>query len=88
MLDHIKDKWHHRKWSLYLFYDGVLIKKVKIDENTIIKEQVLNIRVHGHKSLFGKNNITLMVRPTRILKNDLDKKRTYWGVVFEKGVDV
>lgn len=88
MLEKLKDKWTHRRWSLYLFYDGILIKKVKITEDTIIKEQVLNINVHGHKNLFGKNNITLMVRPVKLLKTELDKKRTYWGVIFEKGVDV
>lgn len=88
MLEKLKDKWLHRKWNLYLFYDGVLIKKVKITEDTKVKELVLNIRVHGYKNLFGKNNITLMVRPVRILKTDVDKKSTYWGVIFEKGVDV
>ena len=88
MLDKLKDKWLHRKWKLYLYYDGVLIKKLRIDENTIIKEQALNIRVHGHKNLFGKNNITIMVRPIKLLKTDVDKKSTYWGVGFEKGVDV
>ena len=88
MLDKLKDKWLHRKWKLYLYYDGVLIKKLRIDENTIIKEQALNIRVHGYKNLFGKNNITIMVRPIKLLKTDVDKKSTYWGVGFEKGVDV
>jgi len=29
-----------------------------------------------------------MVRPTRLLKTDEKKKKTYWGVCFEKGVDV
>ena len=86
MLEKLKDKC--TKWKLYLYYDGVLIKKLRIDENTIIKEQVLNIRVHGHKNLFGKNNITLMVRPIKLLKTDVDKRSTYWGVGFEKGVDV
>ena len=88
MLDKLKDKWLHKKWKLYLFYDGVLIKRIKVDENTIINEQVLNIRVHGHKNLFGKNNITLMVRPLKLLRTDVDTKCTYWGVGFEKGVDV
>lgn len=88
MLDKIKDKWTHRKWTLHLFYDGVEIKKIKISEDTIIKDQVLNIRVHGHKTLFGENNITLMVRPIKLLKTDERRKRTYWGVGFEKGVDV
>lgn len=76
------------KWKLYLFYNGCLIKKVNIDETTIVKDLVLDITVIGHKALFGKNIITLMVRPTKLLKTDIDSKRTYWGVVFEKGVEV
>lgn len=88
MLDKIKDKLLKGKWELYLFYDGYLIKKVRIDPNTEIAKEVLYIKVHGHKALFGKNNITLMVRPIRLLKTEVDKKRTYWGVVFEKGVEI
>lgn len=76
------------KWKLYLFYNGCLIKKVNIDETTIVKDLVLDITVIGHKALFGKNIITLMVKPTKLLKTDLDKRKTYWGVVFEKGVEV
>ena len=77
-----------KKWTLYLFYDGYLIKKVKIDPDEEITKKVLLIKVHGFKNLFGKNNITLMVRPIRLLKTDDVKKRTYWGVGFEKGVDI
>lgn len=88
MLEKIKNSINHRRWILYLYYDGVQIKKIKIDENTEIVKQVLNIRVHGHKDLFGKNNITLMVRPVKLLKTDEKEKKTYWGVCFEKGVDV
>ena len=87
MLDKLKDKWLH-KWNLYLYYDGVQIKKLRIYDDVKPQELVLNIRVHGHKNLFGKNNITLMVRPTKLLKTDVERKCTYWGVVFEKGVDV
>lgn len=89
MLLKLKDKWFQKKWVLYLFYDGYLIKKIKLkDIDAEINKQVLDIKVHGMKHLFGKNNITLMVRPQRLLKTDVDKKRTYWGVVFEKGVDI
>ena len=77
-------------WTLFLFYDGILIKKVKmpIDSSTQINKQVLFIKVYGHRKLFGKNIITLMVRPKRLLKTEEEKRRTYWGVVFEKGVEV
>lgn len=78
----------NRRWKLYLFYNGCLVKKIWIDETTSIKDLVLDITVIGHKALFGKNIITLMVRPTKLLKTDIDSKKTYWGVVFEKGVDI
>lgn len=83
MFGKIKDKW-----ELYLFYDGYLIKKIKIEPDIEITKQVYLIKVHGFKNLFGKNNITLMVKPIRLLKTDVDKKRTYWGVKFEEGVNV
>ena len=87
MFEKIKNKLLNNKWTLYLFFDGYLIKKVKIDPNIEITKQVLLIKVHGFKTLFGKNNIALMVRPIRLLKTDVDKRKTYWGVGFEKGVD-
>ena len=76
------------KWTLYLFYDGVMIKKLKINENEEITKQVYYIKVIGHKHLFGKNIINLMVQPIRLLKTDENKKRTYWGVKNYLGVDV
>lgn len=84
----VKRKKDNKLWTLFLFYDGYLIKKVKIDKDTEITKQVLFIRVYGMKHLFGKNNVALMVRPIRLLKTEENKKRTYWGVGFEKGVDI
>ena len=88
MLNKIKNMWLHRKWTYYLFYDGVMIKKVKLDENIEIAKEVLRIRVLGHKHLFGKNNIILMVKPIRLLKLDVDKKKAYFGVRNEIGVEI
>ena len=88
MFQKIKDKWLHRKWDLYLFYDGTMIKRIKIDENADITKLVLYINVKGHKHLFGKNNINLMVRPIRLLKTDEENKKTYWGIRHELGVEI
>lgn len=88
MLEKIKNKLINDKWTLYLFFDGYLIKKIKIDPSIEISKEVLLIKVHGFKKLFGKNSISLMVRPIRLLKTDVDKRSTYWGVGFEKGVDI
>lgn len=82
-------KKNNNLWTIYLFYNGVQIKKIKMPIDGIkINEQVLFIKVHGHKDLFGNNNITLAVRPQKLLMTNEEKRQTYWGVVFEKGVDV
>lgn len=78
----------NKQWTLYLFYDGVMIKKLKINPEEEIAKQVYYIKVIGHKHLFGKNIIHLMVRPIRLLKTEVDKRRTYWGVKNELGVEV
>lgn len=76
----------NKKWTIYLFYNGICIKKLKIDGKK--KIETMYIRVYGHKKLFGKWIVGLMVEPKKLLKTDEDKKKTYWGVVFEKGVDL
>ncbi len=76
----------NKKWTIYLFYNGICIKKLKIDGKKEI--ETMYIRVYGHKKLFGKWIVGLMVEPKKLLKTDEDKKKTYWGVVFEKGVDL
>lgn len=76
----------NKKWTIYLFYNGICIKKLKMNGKN--KIETMYIRVYGHKKLFGKWIVGLMVEPKKLLKTDEDKKKTYWGVVFEKGVDL
>ena len=76
------------KWKLYLFYNGMLIKKVRINKEEAPADNVYFIRVYGKKSMFGSNVVSLAIRPKVLLDNNEKKKRTYWGVVFEKGVNV
>jgi hypothetical protein len=78
-------KWQHRKWTLYLYYNGILIKKLKINENEAPAENSYAINVYFKKKMFGSNKAGIIVNPLRILKNDEVHKRTYWGVVFEMG---
>lgn len=75
-----------KKWTIYLFYNGICIKKLKIDGKE--KIETMYIRSYGHKKLFGKWIVGLMVTPTKLLKTDEAKRKTYWGVVFERGVDM
>lgn len=85
MLKKIKSLFENKKWTLYLYYNGILIKRKKIvDINDI---GVMNINILFHKELFGKSKINVVIRPVRLLYTDEKKKKTYWGVVFEKGVE-
>ena len=77
-----------KKWKLHLYYNGVHIKTLTIDENTAPAEHVYFVRVYGKKSMFGSNILTIAVRPKVLLDNDDKKRQTYWGVVFEKGVEI
>lgn len=76
----------NKKWKVYLFYNGICIKKVRIHDYKEIDS--IFIRVYGHKKMFGKHIVGLLVKPVKLLKTDEKKKKTYWGVIFEKGVDI
>lgn len=76
------------KWKLYLFYNGILIKKIKIEDNEAPADNVYFITVIGKKSVFGSNLVKIAVRPKVLLDNNEKDKKTYWGVVFEKGVNI
>lgn len=77
-----------KKWRLHLYYNGVHIKTLTIDENTAPAEHVYFVRVFGKKNLFGSNILTIAVRPKVLLDNNDKTRQTYWGVVFEKGVEI
>ena len=76
------------KWQLHLFYNGIKIKKLRINENEAPADEVYFIKVYGKKNIFGSNIVEIAVRPKVLLKTDDKKKKTYWGVVFEKGVNI
>ena len=84
----LKTLWNHRKWSLYLYYNGVCIKKLKIDENEAPTENSYVIRVWFKKQIFRSNLVQIIVRPKVLLKNDEKHKKTYWGVVLEEGIQI
>jgi len=77
-----------KQWTLYLYYNGILIKRIRIDENEAPATQTYAINVYFKKKLFGSNKVGVIVTPTNLLMNDEKKKRTYWGVSFELGVKV
>lgn len=74
-----------KQWRLYLYYNGVLIKKLKIKENEKPSENSYAVRVWFKQQLFKNIVASIVVRPVRLLKTDEKKKRTYWGVTMEVG---
>ena len=88
LINKIKDKWKHRKWKLYMYYNGIHIKTIKINENTAPSEIVKPINVYFKKQLFANNKVGIIVRPVKIIKNDDKKKKTYWEITLEQGVEV
>ena len=76
-----------KKWKLYLFYDGVLVKKITLKSDEEIKVPRY-VTIIGHKDKFGKFIVGRMILPIRLLKTDESKKITYWGVIDELGVEV
>lgn len=77
-----------KKWTLYLYYMGVLVKKVKINQDEAPSENSYVINVYFKKKLFGTNKAGIIVKPIRLLKNDEIKRKTYWGTTLETGIEI
>ncbi|MBQ5696243.1 MAG: hypothetical protein IIV48_06260 [Clostridium sp.] len=77
-----------KKWKLYLYYNGVLIKKLRISEDEAPAQNSYAIRVYFKKQLFKNVIAGVVVRPIRLLKNDEKNKKTYWGTTLETGIEV
>ena len=76
------------KWKLHLFYNGIKIKTLKINENEAPADNVYFIKVWFKKNIFGSNCVQIAVRPKVLLHTDDKNKETYWCVIFEKGVHI
>ena len=77
-----------KKWKLYLYYNGVLIKKLRISEDEAPAQNSYAIRVYFKKQLFKNIIAGVVVRPIRLLKNDEKNRKTYWGTTLETGIEV
>lgn len=77
-----------KKWKLYLYYSGILIKTIKIKEQEAPSDNSYAVNVYFKKRLFGSNKAGVIVRPIRLLKNDEKKRKTYWGATFETGIEI
>lgn len=87
-MKYIKNKIDHRKWKMYLYYNGILIKTLRISENEEPVKNSYVINVWFKKQIFKSNKVQIIVRPKVLLKNNDKKKKTYWGVIFESGIEI
>lgn len=77
-----------KKWKLYLYYNGVLIKKLRISEDEAPAQNSYAIRAYFKKQLFKNVIAGVVVKPIRLLKNDEKHRKTYWGTTLETGIEV
>lgn len=81
-------KRKNKKWTLLLYFDGILIKKVKINEDEAPRENSYAVNVWFKKQIFKNNKVNVVVRPVVLLKNDEKNRKTYWGTILEEGKEI
>ena len=81
-------KRKNKKWTLLLYFDGILIKKVKINEDDAPRENSYAVNVWFKKQIFKNNKVNVVVRPVVLLKNDEKNRKTYWGTILEEGKEI
>ena len=81
-------EWEDKKWKLYLYYNGILVKKVRIHENEAPSQNSYVVRIWGKKNIFGSHVATVILRPVELLKNDEKNLKTHWGAIYERGVEI
>lgn len=77
-----------RKWKLYLYLNGVCIKKLKIKRNESPIDNVYSFNVWFKKQFFKSNKVRIIIRPTKLIYTDEKKRETHWEFDYEKGIDI
>jgi hypothetical protein len=90
MIEKIRSLWENRRWNLYLYYDGIRIKRLKVyrDELDDLKNKEYEINVFFKKQLFKSNIVNIIVSPKVILHTDDIKRKVCIGVVIERGIEL
>lgn len=89
LLKKIRKKIRNRKtWTLYLYFNGIRIKKLKIRETEEPTKNWYIINVWYKKQIFNSNKVNIIVRPKYLMFSNEKKKKTYWGVVLENGIEI
>lgn len=78
----------HKKWKLYLYLNGVCIKKIKINVDESPKENIYVCNVWFKKQFFNSNLVKIIVRPTKLIYTNDKKRETHWEFEYEKGIDI
>ena len=76
-----------RRWTMYIYYNGVLIKKMKIRKETLqeLKNMQYVINVFNKRQLFRSFLVNIIVRPVVLLIVNATQRKVYVGVVLEEG---
>jgi hypothetical protein len=77
-----------RKWTLYLYFNGILVKKIKIDEKEAPRENTYAVNVWFKKQIFKSNKVNVVLKPMVLLKTDEPNRKTYWGAILEEGTEI
>ena len=76
--------------KINLFYNNIYIKSVRI-KNTESYERIYKIHVIGKGKIFGLNNITIWLQPTRVINisdKEIDLNCTiYEGALLQGGLN-
>ena len=79
-------KKRKQMWTLYLYYNGLLVKKIKIDKDEAPIDHTYCITIRNKNIYKGK--VSIIAKPIRLLKNDEKHKKTYWGITHETGIGI
>lgn len=88
MINKIKRLIDHKRWNLYLYYNGIKIKRLKVHKEDL--EDLINkkydIKVYFKKQLFKSNIVEIIVSPVVLLYTEDSKRKVCVGVVIEPGI--
>lgn len=77
-----------KKWTLYLYFNGILVKKVKINEDEAPRKNTYAVNVWFKKQIFKSNKVNVVLKPMVLLKTDEQSRKTYWGTILEEGMEI
>ncbi len=77
------------KWTLCLYWNGVLIKKQKVEENFQPIENLYKISLRNKKYLIGTNKkVDMLFKFDKYKMTNNEKKEVHIEIVVDKGVDM